>query len=145
MIASAIPAITHAEVWVFIALCLLAWIAIRACRVKFPDPHVLQSYATVTNTKGGIILILLSLWIGTLLLTLGFGTWIIIRGVDPQHATVITILAMLTGTAFGNVNGALFKTMTGEDPKPPTTEVVETKKTISTAEPQETKPNEAAI
>lgn len=115
-LAAALPNVTHTEAWAFILLCIFAWIAIKACRLKMPDPAVVQSYATVTNTPGGIILILLFLWLFTLTLTVAFCVWVIVKGVDPQHAVVITLIGTLTGTAFGNVNGAFFKTMTGQDP-----------------------------
>lgn len=115
----AFPEITRTDVWVAIVLALVVTLAIKACRVRTPDPATIQSFATISNTKGGIILILLGLWLFTLVITAIFSVWIIVRGVDPQHPVAITFLAMLTGTAFGNVNGALFKTMTGEDPKAP--------------------------
>lgn len=113
------PTITRTDVWLCIGLTALVFLAIKACRVKFPEPGVIQGYATISNTKGGIILILLFLWLFTLVLTVTFCVWVIVRGVDPQHAVVITLLGVLQGTAFGNVNGAFFKTMTGEDPKLP--------------------------
>lgn len=126
-----IPSITHTEVWAAIILVAVIVLAIKACRVKWPEPGVIQSYATIANTKGGIILILLTLWVMTLFVTIGFCVWVIVRGVDPQHGVVITLLGVLSGTAFGNINGAFFKTMTGEDPKPPVTQVLETKQTVS--------------
>lgn len=115
----AFPTITRTDVWIAVLLSLLVTLAIKACRVQTPDPAKVQAFATISNTKGGIILILLGLWLFTLVITAIFSVWIIVRGVDPQHPVAITFLAMLTGTAFGNVNGALFKTMTGEDPKAP--------------------------
>ena len=115
----AMPTITRTDVWLAVGLALVAFLAIKACRVQFPDATTVQGYATISNTKGGIILILLFLWLFTLILTVGFCIWVIVKGIDPQHAVVITLIGTLTGTAFGNVNGAFFKTMTGEDPKVP--------------------------
>jgi len=119
MTATALPNITRLDVWLVIVLTALVYLAIKACRAKFPDPAILQGYATICNTKGGIILILLCLWLLTLGVTTTFCMWVIVKGIDPQNAVVIFMLGVLSGTAFGNVNGAFFKTMTGEDPKIP--------------------------
>lgn len=119
--------ITHADAWGLVALAVFATIAIRASRFRLPDPTLLQNYATLTNTKGGIIILLIIMWWGTLLLTIAICLWVIVRGVDPQNGVLVVLLSMLTSGAWGNVNGALFKTMTGEDPKPPTTSITEVK------------------
>ena len=86
---------------------------------RYPSVETLEALASIFNTKGGIIMFLWLAWWLTLLITICFGTWVIVKGVDPQHGVVITILGMLVAQAFGNVNGALFKTMTGEEPRPP--------------------------
>ena len=78
----------------------------------------LQELVTVFNTKGGIVFVLLIMWFITLSGTVAFGIWVISKGIDPQHAIVITILGMLVSQAFGNVNGALFTAFKGEDPQP---------------------------
>jgi hypothetical protein len=91
---------------------------ILAYRGKFPSVQTLQDIATMFNTKGGIVLLLVVMWFLTLSTTVIFGVWVIVKGVDPQNAVTITIFGMLISQAFGNVNGALFKTMTGDDPKP---------------------------
>jgi hypothetical protein len=88
--------------------------------VKSPDlPSVqsLQNLATVFNTRGGIVVLLTFMWYSTLAITVGFCIWVVARGIDPQNAVVVTLLGVLVGQAFGNVNGALFKTMTGDEPK----------------------------
>lgn len=136
MAALSLP-VTHTDVWLAVLLALFVTFAIKACRVKTPDPLIVQAFATISNTKGGIILILLSLWLFTLGITGAFSVWIIVRGVDPQHPVAITFLAMLTGTAFGNVNGALFKTMTGEEPKLPNEQI---QKTTIVKKTEETNP-----
>jgi hypothetical protein len=130
------PAITRTDIYLAIGLCAVLWLLIKACRLHLPDPAILQAYATIANTKGGIILSLLMLWVGTLLLTLGFGIWVISKGVDPQHAVVVTLLGMLYSGAFGGVTGALFKTMTGEDPKPPGTVSTKSETSSSTVPDQ---------
>jgi hypothetical protein len=112
------PNITHTDVWLVLVLTAFVIISIKACRgFKMPDPGLVQNYATVCNTKGGIILLLLLLWLGTLGLITVFCIWVVARGFDPQNSVIVTLLGTLIGTAFGTVNGALFKTMTGEDPK----------------------------
>jgi len=96
----------------FVSLVILAY------RGKVPSVETLQDIATVFNTKGGIVLVLLVMWTGTLAGTMAFGIWVIAKGIDPQHAVVVTLLGMLVSQAFGNVNGALFTAFKGEDPKP---------------------------
>ena len=91
---------------------------VLAYRGKVPSVETLQELATVFNTKGGIVLVLLVMWTGTLAGTVAFGIWVIAKGIDPQHAVVVTLLGMLVSQAFGNVNGALFTAFKGEDPKP---------------------------
>jgi len=103
-------------------LVILAWIStfgltmFLAARKQLPTLAAIQDFSSIFNTKGGIIMLLTSLWILTLTLQVGLGVWVIIRGVDPQHTVVTVLFAMLSGQAFGNVNGALFKRMTGEEP-----------------------------
>ncbi len=112
--------ITHTEVWAIIVLTAFVVLAIKACRgFKLPDPGSVQGYATLANSKGGLVLLMTFMWFFTLVSTAAFTVWILIRGVDPQNAQVITLTGMFISQAFGTVNGALFKTMTGEDPKPP--------------------------
>lgn len=89
-----------------------------AFKDKLPSVTTLQEVATIFNTKGGIILVLLMMWGVTLSGTVAFGIWVIAKGIDPQHAVVLTILGMLVSQAFGNVNGSLFTMLKGEDPAP---------------------------
>lgn len=128
--------ITRLGIWLVAIFICVAWgYALKVCKMRFPDPALIQSYATIANTKGGIILMLLALWVFTLLVISSFCIWIIIRGEDPQNAVVVTLLGTLIGTAFGTVNGAFFKTMTGEDPKPPSTVVSKTETSVTTQAP----------
>jgi hypothetical protein len=115
------PTITRLDIWIAIALTLLVVLMIKACRFTWPDPSVVQSYATVANTPGGLILILLVLWIGTLAITVAFCVWVLVRGIDPQNGTVVLITGMLSSGAFSAVSGALFTRMTGQEPKLPGT------------------------
>jgi hypothetical protein len=101
-----------------IATAFIVSALISVYRGKFPSIQTLQDIATMFNTKGGIVLLLVTMWFITLSTTVIFGVWVIVKGVDPQNAVTITIFGMLISQAFGNVNGALFKTMTGDDPKP---------------------------
>lgn len=83
---------------------------------QFPSIANLQDLATLFNTKGGLIILLTIMWLFTLVGTVIFAVWILVRGIDPSNSVVVAMLALLTGTAFGNVNGAWLKTMTGEEP-----------------------------
>ena len=114
-------------------LVMLVIITVMAAyRGKFPSVETLQELATVFNTKGGIVLVLLLMWWITLSGTVAFGIWVIAKGVDPQHTVVVTLLGMLVSQAFGNVNGALFTAFKGDDPKPPSG--TEMHKTVTTRE-----------
>lgn len=121
--------ITKIDVWVVIALVLLVWFALKACKFKVPDPTLLGAYANLTNSKGGIIILLTFMWFITLGLTISICLWAIIHGIDPQNGILILLLGVLTSGAWGNVNGAWLRTLTGEDPKPPMVHATETTST----------------
>jgi hypothetical protein len=108
-----------AAVAVLCAFVLLLSLLASKVGWRVPTVQDLQSAATMANTKGGVLLILLAMWIVTLGATLAFGIWIIHGHLDPQNAIVVTLMAMLVSQAFGNVNGAFFTAIKGEDPKPP--------------------------
>jgi hypothetical protein len=114
-----LPTITRFDVWAVIILAALVILAIKACRAKVPDPSVVQSYATIANTQGGMILILLILFISTFSITTVFCIWTLVRGIDPQNGIVILLTGLFSG-AIGAVSGALFTAMKGQEPKPPT-------------------------
>lgn len=116
--AFALPVITRFDVWAVIVLAALVTGAIKACRVKVPDPAVIQSYATIANTQGGMILILLMLFMSTFGITTVFCIWTLVRGIDPQNGIVILLTGLFSG-AIGAVSGALFTAMKGQEPKPP--------------------------
>lgn len=117
MLSVAFPVVTRTDFLVFVFLVYVAFLIYQVRNMKLPDPAILQNYSTISNTKGGIILILLFLWLFTLILMTAFCVWVIVKGINPQNAVVVMLLGVLSGNAFGNVNGAFFKTMTGEDPK----------------------------
>jgi hypothetical protein len=98
--------------------------------INLPTVQDIQELATVFSTKGGFILALLVMWFVTLFGTVSFGIWVIVKGVDPQHAVVVTILGMLVSQAFGNVNGSLFTSFKGDDPKAPPGVTSETSRTV---------------
>lgn len=100
-------------------LCTIGFAGMLLWMKRYPSVETLEGLASIFNTKGGIIMFLWLAWWITLYTTVAFGAWVIVKGIDPQHAVVVTILGMLVAQAFGNVNGALFKTMTGEEPRPP--------------------------
>lgn len=107
------PNITRFDVWAVIILSLLAVLAIKACRFAWPDPTVLASYASIANTQGGMIMILLILFISVFAITTVFCIWCLVRGIDPQNGIVILLTGLFSG-AIGAVSGALFTAMKGE-------------------------------
>jgi hypothetical protein len=84
------------------------------------------------NSKSGLVLVLASLWIFTLLAIMGFGIWVLHAHIEPQNQIVTSLLGVLIGTAFGSVNGALFTSMTGEVPSQDNSSVTTTKTSIVT-------------
>jgi hypothetical protein len=135
LLAFPVPDITRTDVWVVIILAAIITLAIKACRgVKVPDPSVIQSYATIANTQGGMILILLMLFISVFTMTTIFCIWTLVRGIDPQNGIVILLTGLFSG-AIGAVSGALFTAMKGQEPKPPVTTQSTVVETLSTAVP----------
>ncbi len=55
---------------------------------RYPSVETIEGIAAIFNTKGGIIMFLWIAWWMTLLITIAFGMWVIIRGVDPQHGVM---------------------------------------------------------
>lgn len=128
--------LTKADVEVMLAIIYLSGFIVTLVMVwkkSYPSVEQLLQLSTLFNTKGGIIMSLWIAWVMTLLLTVGFGAWVIVRGVDPQHTVVTVIFGMLISQAFGGVCGVLFKTMTGEDPK------IVPSNSVSTNEPEKGK------
>jgi hypothetical protein len=98
--------------------------------INLPTVQDIQELATVFSTKGGFILALLVMWFWLIIVAVSFGIWVISKGIDPQNAIVVTILAMLVSTAFGGVCGALFTAFKGDDPKAPPGVTSETSRTV---------------
>jgi hypothetical protein len=111
------------DVYIIVATALFVLFAVAtisaAFRGKLPSVQTLQNLATLFNTKGGIIILLVMMWWCTLAGTVSFCVWVVAKGIDPQHPVVVMVLGMLISQAFGNVNGSLFTMFKGEDPKPP--------------------------
>src|SRR5271166_4867497 len=114
-----LPTITRLDAWAAIGLALFVTFAIKACRVHLPDPVILQGYATIANTPGGLILILTFLWLLSLSVMVAVCLWVIEKGIDPSNGTLVLLTGMLSSSAFGGVSGVLFSTMTGQPPPAP--------------------------
>jgi hypothetical protein len=135
LIASSFPIITRTDIWLIIGLVLVIWILLKACRgVRIPDPSILQGYATIANTQGGMILILLCLFGFVFVITLVFVWWCLLRGIDPQNGLVIMITGLTAGSV-GAFSGALLGAMKGQDPKPPGTVTTKSEASTSTVPP----------
>jgi hypothetical protein len=83
---------------------------------KIPSVDTILEFSTLFNTKGGIIMSLWVAWLGCILVTVAFGVWVILHGINPQHIVVVLLLNTLTSNVSGGVGAVLFKTMTGEEP-----------------------------
>ena len=77
----------------------------------------LQGLAAIANSKGGLVVLMAFMWFFTLIGTTMFCIWVLTKGIDPQNAVLLNLLGMLVSGAFGTVNGALFRSMSGEEPK----------------------------
>jgi hypothetical protein len=109
--------ITKYDVYALILLAFFALIVHQILkRVVFPSFETFSGTVALLNSKGGIIFVLLILWIISFGVSIAFGWWIIVKGISPQNALVMVLISWLTGQAWGNANGALLKTMTGEEP-----------------------------
>lgn len=133
--------VTKADIYMMIALVIFVF-AVQVWLRHIPVPSLdgFLQIVSMLNSKGGIIMTLLMLWLFTLSAMIVFSVWIIVKGIDPQNAVVVTLLGVLVGQAFGNVNGALFKTMTGEEPSKPTSTVSTTTSTVVTKPIEDVKP-----
>lgn len=139
---------TDLYVGVILAVLLgMCFLTVALLKRKTPTIESLNELAALSNTKGGIIILLLIMWFFTLTLTTSIALWAIVKGVDPQNGILILLFGMLSSGAWGNVNGALFKTMTGEDPKPPVgvKEVKQTVTSTTSSEPVPTIPEKTSV
>lgn len=135
MLAS-MAAVTKVDVYVIAIAGLLTLATISILRqVVIPSFSTLSSFMALLNSKGGLIFVLLILWIISFTASIALGLWALVKGVSPENAILMMLLSWVTGQAWGNINGALLKTMTGEQPpltppiiapKPSTPETPET-------------------
>jgi hypothetical protein len=126
--------ITHTDVWLVVVLAGFATIMLRMCRMTWPDPSAVQNYAQMANSPGGIILILLGLFVTVFAIVTVFVIWCLVRGIDPQNGLVILLTGLFSG-AIGAVSGALFTAMKGVEPHISTSTQETTKTTTLTQEP----------
>lgn len=95
---------------------------VLAYRRLLPSVDSLQSLATVANTKGGNILVLLFLTLVFFFTGIGLIYWSLNRMVEGKlsadNAVLMMGLSFVLGTAFGGSFSSMLKVMSGEDPKP---------------------------
>jgi hypothetical protein len=92
---------------------------------RLPSADGFSALVAVFNQRGGIIGIL---WL-TSMIFFGAGIRLIYWAVNMQldgkltvdNALVVACFSWISGSAFGGAFGALLKTMTGEEPAPPST------------------------
>jgi len=109
--------ITKLDVYVFLIISFFVFVTLIAIkRSVVPSLQSLMSFIALLNSKGGLIFVLLILWIVSFAASITLGLWALIKGVSPQNAILMMLLSWVTGQAWGNINGALLKTMTGEQP-----------------------------
>ena len=116
-----VAAITKTDVYIASGVILIAFFLALVVHLfrngVLPSMNTLADLCAMVNTKGGIIVLLTMMWFITLGGTAAICLWAIVHGVDPQNGILVVLLSVLTSGAWGNVNGALFKTMTGDEPK----------------------------
>lgn len=98
---------------------------------KLPTVESIQGLATVSATKGGNIIILMVMAFSFFFAGMRLIYYCLGLSVDGKitvdNAVMMLAISFVTGTAFGNVMGALLKTMTGENVKSDTSSVTVTK------------------
>lgn len=118
-------------VWLLPLLIILLWITLMQWFGKLPSINSIQGLATVLNTRGGNILILTFLTVAFSIAGIRliyWGTMLALSGkIDMKDAILLLPgFGWVTGQLAGGVQGALLKTMTGEDqpvaPAPPAPE-----------------------
>lgn len=103
-----------------IALLLVLW-AVMQWYGKLPTTDAIQDLATVLATKGGNIMILTSMGLIFFFAGLRLIYYCLSLSIDGKvstdNAVMMLAITFVTGTAFGGTQGALLKTMTGENVK----------------------------
>lgn len=88
---------------------------------KLPSVESIQGLATISATKGGNIIILMVMAFSFFFAGMRLIYYCLGLSVDGKitvdNAVMMLAISFVTGTAFGNVMGALLKTMTGENVK----------------------------
>jgi hypothetical protein len=103
-----------------IASIIILW-AFLQWHGKLPSAESIQSLATVMATKGGNILILTGMGFVFFFAGLRLIYYCLSLSIDGKvstdNAVMMLAITFVTGTAFGGTQGALLKTMTGENVK----------------------------
>jgi hypothetical protein len=103
-----------------IALLIVLW-AFMQWHQKLPSTESIQNLATVLATKGGNIMILTGMGFVFFFAGLRLIYYCLSLSIDGKvstdNAVMMLAITFVTGTAFGGTQGALLKTMTGENVK----------------------------
>jgi hypothetical protein len=85
---------------------------------RMPSVEHMKEFATILNSKGGniFVLMVMSLWFFILgMRFFYYSLGLIVQGkLTPDNAVLLMGVTFITGSAFGGFSGALLKTMTGE-------------------------------
>ena len=103
-----------------VALLIVLW-AFMQWHQKLPSTESIQNLATVLATKGGNIMILAGMGFVFFFAGLRLIYYCLSLSIDGKvstdNAVMMLAITFVTGTAFGGTQGALLKTMTGENVK----------------------------
>ena len=103
-----------------IALLIVLW-AFMQWHQKLPSTESIQNLATVLATKGGNIMILTGMGFVFFFAGLRLIYYCLSLSIDGKvstdNAVMMLAITFVTGTAYGGTQGALLKTMTGENVK----------------------------
>lgn len=107
----------------YIAAGIVLLYAFMAYRKVLPSVQAVQDLATLVNTKGGNILVLLFLTMVFFFTGVGLIYWALNRMQEGKLAADNAVLMMglswVLGTAFGGSFSSMLKVMSGENPIPP--------------------------
>ena len=98
-----------------ILIAILIFLAFMYWNKRLPTVETFRNASTVAETHGGQIIILTTMALVFFIVSMGFAYYIMDAIIDqtikPDNAMVMVMLNWVTGAAFGNVMGALIKTM----------------------------------
>lgn len=108
-------------------VCIIAVLAVlylvMAYRHLLPSVISIQELANTVNTKGGNILVLLTLTLIFFFTGMGLIYWSLNRmnegKLSADNAVLMMALSWILGTAFGGAFSSMLKVMSGENPVPP--------------------------